>query len=66
MVNAENIVDDAHRTLLDHDHIDKMVTLRMNKKFMERARHKDAFTSIKVQYVLSVDEHVSPNEDWKY
>ena len=51
---------------MDGDHIDKMVVLRMNKRFMERVRRKEAFTSITFKGVLAEETYVSPNEDWKY
>ena len=46
MISAANLLVTTHRLHLDHDHIDKMVVLRMNKRFMEGVRRKEAFTSI--------------------
>ena len=66
MISAANLLVTTHRLHLDHDHIDKMVVLRMNKRFMERVRRKEAFTSIAFKDVLVEETYVSPNEDWKY
>ena len=66
MISAANLLVTTHRLHLDHDHIDKMVVLRMNKRFMERVRRKEAFTSITFKDVLAEENYVSPNEDWKY
>ena len=65
IASAANVHVDAHHARLDHDDIDNMVVLRMNKSFMERSRRKKAFTSIVFHCVLS-DEDSSMNEDWKY
>ena len=62
MIIAANLLVDTHSIRLGHDHIDKLIVLRMSKRFMERARRKEVLTSIMFQYVLS-DEHVSSNEE---
>ena len=56
MISAANLLLDTHCLHLDHNHIDKMVVLRMHKRFMKRVRLKEAFTSIAFKCVLSVDE----------
>ena len=66
MISAANLLVTTHRLHLDHDHIDKMVVLRMDKRFMERVPRKEAFTSITFKDVLTEETYVSPNEDWKY
>ena len=65
MISAANLLVYAHRIRLDHDDTDKMVISRMNKRFMERARYKEDFTSILFHGILS-DEHVSANDEWNY
>ena len=66
VISTENLLAYTHCIHLDHNHVDKMVTLRMDKRFMERAWRKEAFTSIAFQGIISVDEHVSPNEDCEH
>ena len=66
MISAANLLVTTHSLHLDHDHIDKVVVLRMNKRFMERVRRKEAFTSITFKDVLVEETYVSLNEDWKY
>ena len=65
MISASSVLVDTHRIRLDHDIIDKMVALRINKRYMERARFKEALTSIVFHDVFS-DEFVSANEEWMH
>ena len=46
MISAANLLVDAHRLHLNDDMIDKLIILRMDKRFMERVRSKKVFSSI--------------------
>ena len=65
MISAANLLVTTHRLHLDHDTVDKMVVLRMNERFMDGMRRKEAFTSIRFKDVLAEENYVSKNEDWK-
>ena len=56
MISTLNLRIKTHRISLDYNDVDKIIVLRMNKKFMERVQRKEAFTSILFQDILSVDE----------
>ena len=43
MISAANVLVDAHRIHLNDDMIDKLIVLRMNKKFIDRVRSKCFF-----------------------
>ena len=45
MIIAGNVLVDIHRLHLNHDMIDKLIVLRMNKRFIERIRSKKVFSS---------------------
>ena len=55
MISVENLLVDEHLRRLGQNIVDVMVVLRMNKRFMERMRHKEAFVSIMFKDVLSVN-----------
>ena len=65
VINVGNLLAGAHRTRLDHGSIGKMVVSRMSKRLKERARRKEALSSVMLHDVLS-DEHASANEEWNY
>ena len=65
MISAANLLVDTHRIRLHCYNIDKMVVLHASKRFMERLRRKEAFTSIVFHYVLS-DENASANKECNY
>ena len=46
IISVATLLVDVHRINLCHDNIDEIVLLRMSKRFMERARCKEAFTTI--------------------
>ena len=64
VINVGNLAG-AHHTRLDHGSIGKMVVSRMSKRLKERARRKEALSSVMLHDVLS-DEHASANEEWNY
>ena len=45
MISTANLIVDTHRLRLNDDMIDKLIVLRMNKRFMERVRSKNVFSS---------------------
>ena len=57
-----NIFTDMYRIRLDHDNIDKIIVLHVNKRFIERVQRKEAFTSIIFHDDFS-HEHASLNEE---
>ena len=65
MISVANRLSDTQLILLNHNNIDKMVVLRISKRFLERARRKYDFTPI-MFHVIHSDECASTNEDWKY
>ena len=46
MTSCANLLVDAHRLKFGDDMIDKLVLLRMNKKFMDRMRCKTTFATM--------------------
>ena len=53
MTSAANLLVDTHRLLLDDEHMDKMIFLRMSKRLMERFRTKKAFSLVMFSDILS-------------
>ena len=43
MTGAANLIVDTHRLYLNDELIEKMIVLRMSKRFMERVRTKNVF-----------------------
>ena len=66
MISAENILLDKNLLRVYHASVDNMVVLRINKRLMERARYKYALSLIELQDVLSVNQHISKNEECKH
>ena len=62
MISVANLLVHAYHLRLGHDCIDKLIFLRMNIRFIERVRRKEALTFILIQDVLS-DKHASYNEE---
>ena len=62
MISTANLLVDVHRIRLEQDRIDKMIVLRMSKRFVERARCKEAFPSVMFYYVIS-NKCTSTNEE---
>ena len=46
MISAANLLVGIHQLHLNDDMIDKLVVLRMNKRFIERVRSKKVFSSV--------------------
>ena len=46
MISCANLLVDAHRLKFGDDVIDKLIVLRMNKKFMDRMRSKTTFATM--------------------
>ena len=46
MVSADNLMVDTNRLRFGNDMIDKLIVLRMNKKFMDRMRSKTTFATM--------------------
>ena len=65
IVSVSNLIFDMHHIRWDQNNIDKMIVLRMNKRFMKIVRVKEAFTSIMFHDVLS-NKYTSTNEEWNY
>ena len=49
MASAANLLVDTHRLRFGDDMINKIVTLRMNKKFMDRIRSKNVFSTMQFE-----------------
>ena len=52
MINAANVLVDTHWLRSDDEHMHKMIALRMSKRFMERVRTKNSFSSVMFSDVL--------------
>ena len=53
MISTANLLVDTHHLHLNDGMIDKLIVLRMNKRFMERVRSKKVFSSVMFDKILS-------------
>ena len=49
MMSATNLLVDTHRLRFGDDMIDKLIALRINKKFMDRIRSKNIFSTMQFE-----------------
>ena len=49
MISASNLLVDAHQLRFGDDMIDKLIVFRMNKKFMDRMRCKNVFSTMQFE-----------------
>ena len=53
MISADDLLVDTHRLYLNDEMIDKLIVLRMNKKFIDIIRSKDAISAIQFEKIES-------------
>ena len=53
IISTANLLVETHRLHLNDDMIDRIIVLRMNKRFMERVRSKNIFSSVMFGNIMS-------------
>ena len=52
-MSVDNLLADTHRLHLNNDMIDKLILSRMNNKFMDRIRSKNAISTMQFENIES-------------